>query len=310
MARLCVPGFIFRRDRPSARFTTQPAFRSFPCSVSYRANPPVSPRPFLPVTKPGVHSFSATSTSSTGDRSFSQMSQGSHLPVRSVRAPAPRSTTTPARTGVVAALKTVSSRLAERRATRQARPRPWAQPTSTAAGNPSSAHCKPAPAKPALRQPTKPAGSAGTRGNHAQRAIARVGNAVRELVKSPPKAKPAKRVRFGETTVVTVSRWIDRSEHSFIFPSWFGHLQGWRVFALSEPNEDGETEKYVSQWGSDPYDMLHTHYQATRPCGREGCVWGIIRDLMYRHPTWTPEMAIKGFNRWREIMRGRGKFYL
>ncbi|KAB8255748.1 hypothetical protein BDV32DRAFT_108754 [Aspergillus pseudonomiae] len=317
MARLCVPGFIFRRDRPTARYTTQPAFRSFPRTVAYRANPPVSPRSFLPVSsKAGVHSFSAVSTSSTGDRSFSQMSQGSHLPVRSVRAPATPSTTAPASTGVVDALKALSSRLAERRAARQARLRPWAQPSSTSrnssSGHPSMpAHRKPAPTKSAIRQPTKPVNPAGGMVTRAQRTIARIDDTLAKLVStSGRKDKPRKRVRFGETTVIPVERWIVRSEHSFIFPSWFGNLQGWRVVALSEPNDDGETEKYVSMWGSDHYDMLYTHAHSETPCSRQGCVWDRMKHIMSQHPKWTPAMVIKGFNVYREKMRQRGKFYL
>ncbi|KAE8138809.1 hypothetical protein BDV38DRAFT_291861 [Aspergillus pseudotamarii] len=321
MARLCIPGFIFRRDRPSARFTTQPAFRSFPRSVSYRANPPVSPRSFLPVSsKPGVHSFCTSSTSSTGDRSFSQMSQGSHLPVRSVRAPATPSTAAPARTGVVATLKALSSRLAERRATRQARLRPWAQPSSTSRKasprHPSAAHRKPAPTKPAIRKPTKPVNPAGNKANRAQRAIARIEHALTKLVPTSRKVKPVKSVRFGETTVIPVSRWIVRSEHSFHFPSWFGYLQGWRVVPLSEPDCDGETEKYITTWGKDRYDMLTSHVDfmvlppVGIPCGRQGCAWDTMRSIKLQHPRWTEAMVIRGFNIWREKQRQRGRFYL
>lgn len=302
------------RRQAHTRWRT-PAFLSFPRTVHYRANPPVSPRSFLPVSsKPGVHSFSTSSTSSTGNRSFSQMSQGSHLPVRSVRAPSTPSTTAPAPTGVVDALKALTSRLAERRAARQARHRPWAQPSSTSRkpspGHPSTAHRKPAPTKSAIRKPTKPVTPAPNMANRAQRAIAQIDLALAKLASASRKAKPVKRVRFGETTVIPVSRWINRSEHSFIFPSWFGHLQGWRVVALSEPNDDGETEKYISTWGSDQFDMLQTHTHSRIPCGREGCAWEAMRRIKRQRPGWTSQMLIKGFNDYREKMRQRGKFYL
>ncbi|KAE8353880.1 hypothetical protein BDV28DRAFT_132271 [Aspergillus coremiiformis] len=306
MARLCVPGFPFRASRPTPRFTTQPAFRSFPQRVVYRENPPVTPRSLLPVS-PGVHSFSTASKLSAGNHSFVEMRKGSHLPIRSVRAPSPPSAAAPASSGAAASLNGSLSRLSERRAARQARPRPWAQPRSTSRNQSLEGHLStPAPRRPAPANRSIQDSLA----IRIQRTIARIDAVLAKPVPGRKDAPVRKRVRFGETTVATVSRWIERPRHVFVgVPSSFGHLQGWSVTPLPEPDKDGELEKYVSYWGSDSYIML-TSAHKSGPCGQEGCAWNSLARLWRRHPMWTPPMVFKGWLAIREMRRKKGVFAL
>ncbi|PTU16963.1 hypothetical protein P175DRAFT_0505371 [Aspergillus ochraceoroseus IBT 24754] len=119
-----------------------------------------------------------------------------------------------------------------------------------------------------------------------------------------------KSVRFGETTVVSVSRWIERKEHVFPAPPMaMGYLQGWSVAALKEPDEDGEVDKYTTYWGSDSYVMLTSNH-AEGPCNREGCAWNSLARIQARRPMWSPETVFKAWLKKRAMIRERGGFAL
>lgn len=127
--------------------------------------------------------------------------------------------------------------------------------------------------------------------------------------KSERKSKPTKSVRFGETTVVSVPRWIDRRKHIYPGPiAAMGTLQGWSVTPLTKPDEDGEEEKYTTYWGSDSYAGIFDHI--SQPCNRQDCAWKALARLQARHPDWTPPEVFRCWLRKRESVRKKGVFML
>lgn len=100
------------------------------------------------------------------------------------------------------------------------------------------------------------------------------------------KAVEKKRLRFGEATVVSVSRWIELPDHIFSgIPSWF---KGGRVTPLFESDEDGEL-KYTTSRGSDSYEMLISYDMG--PCDGQNCAWNSQGHIWWRHSMWTPPMV-------------------
>ncbi|KAI2829873.1 hypothetical protein CBS63078_1485 [Aspergillus niger] len=331
MTRLWIPGLPYKKAPVADRFKSSAQFLSFPMAPtarfvfrrnyevpSSRSFQPVSPprtvvRSLLPVST-GVHSLSRK-PASPGVRSFAQMRQGSHLPV-SVRpsTPSPVSPPAPAATGAGRSLtrSALSSRLEERRASRQARSRPWAatpkveKPRSTTRPTPRVERAS-VPSDRAIYSPHMAA--------RARRAIRRIDEVLAKpaLVKASAggrKAKSVKSVRFGEDTVIPVSCWIVRREHVFPAPlAAMGHLQGWKVTPRSEPDEEGELEKYTTYWGSDSYVMLDCH-SASEPCGREGCQYNRLASIAARRPRWGPATVFTAWNMLREKVRQRGGFRL
>ncbi|EED18919.1 conserved hypothetical protein [Talaromyces stipitatus ATCC 10500] len=101
--------------------------------------------------------------------------------------------------------------------------------------------------------------------------VSRSANPLRSILVRPGSEKVAKKkgVRFGPTLIREVNYWIDRKRNVFQDGGlWqMGRLQGWRITPLSTPNEDGETEKYMTMWGHD-HNVIE--------CPHEGCVWGSI----------------------------------
>ncbi|PYH43359.1 uncharacterized protein BP01DRAFT_301232 [Aspergillus saccharolyticus JOP 1030-1] len=311
MARLYIPGLPFRKDPvPTAsRIKSQPAFRSFPYhpSVIFRPNVP------LPATRPCFSSHVPVFSPKSAVRSFQEMRKGSNLPVRSQV----RTTSTPkppvvGTTVVQDQLKETLSRLHERRAARQARSRPWAQARSTT--------------KPPLPQRPAPTPTSATHVRMTAREMvakidailakyaaprARVPRVPVSCVPVVRKDKSKKRVRFCETTeVLTVPRWIERKEHVFPGPlSCLGHLQGWKVTPLREPDEDGEMEKYTTYWGSDTYVCLSYH-NANSPCNRYMCAWNSLARIQAKRPAWQPPMVFSGWLKMREKLREQGEFRL
>ncbi|KAE8389354.1 hypothetical protein BDV23DRAFT_184591 [Aspergillus alliaceus] len=322
MARLYLPGLLQRANPSGARITTRPAFTPFPhFAVVFRRNPPVRPRSFVPAKPPrltDVPSFPPTSNSSTsGSRSFIEMRQGSHLPVRAPSIPSCAATPATPPAG------NLSQLLAERRAARQVRPRPWAQPTSTSR-KPSSGHLlaaaprqRAAIAQPLPSPTPRPPREASTpvdvvhtkpRGRCMEPSVT-VG-----VVHTKPCGRcmepPVKKcVRFGEVSVKSVSRWIERPKDVYIVPSFMGTLQGWSVTHLATPDEDGEMEKYVSYWGSDSYIML-TSAHAQGPCGRYRCSWNALARVQARWPHFNPSTVFAKWQQLRAIRRERGEDFL
>ncbi|KAL5361587.1 hypothetical protein BJX96DRAFT_185360 [Aspergillus floccosus] len=119
-----------------------------------------------------------------------------------------------------------------------------------------------------------------------------------------------RRVRFGATTVVPVSRWIVRQEHVYPAPPLaMGHLQGWDVTPLSESDEAGEDSKYVTYWGSDSYIMLTSNH-AKEPCDRYGCAWNSLARIQRKRPHWSPERVFEAWLHIRSMIRKQGGFAL
>ncbi|KAL2860666.1 uncharacterized protein BJX67DRAFT_392158 [Aspergillus lucknowensis] len=249
MARLCIPGVRCQKGShpETARLKTRPAVRPVPRLVTNRANLGTPCRWMMPVSTP--------------------RSSVRPFPTQ------PRPTSRPS--------FRVSSRLEERRAARQARPRPWARarprsPVTSRSDLPSANLVKP-PSKPKVQ---------------ATRAKSRAKPAI--LIKGPRKDKSVRKcVRFGATTTVSVPRWIVRREHVYSAPPLaMGHIQGWSVTPLAEPDEDGEEEKYTTYWGSDSYVILTSNH-AEGPCDRYGCAWNALGWVQAMNPTWYPEMVFE-----------------
>lgn len=91
------------------------------------------------------------------------------------------------------------------------------------------------------------------------------------------KSATKKGVRFGSAEVREVDFWIDRKRNVFQDGGlWkMGRLQGWRVTPLATPDDDGETEKYMTMWGHG-HTSLYYHSGDVPECPHEGCVWGAI----------------------------------
>ncbi|KAG2412539.1 hypothetical protein HFD88_010096 [Aspergillus terreus] len=382
MARLCVPGFPFRPSEKVPRFTTRPAFRSFPARrIVYRPTTPTPIRSFEPVfSKPGI-------------RYFPRMKKGSRIPVRVVPAhisrflargtlPTVAPVTPSARPNVTPssfpATEASLARLEERREARQARSRPWAQSRSSIDKQSRQGHlsahrpCTPHPTRvsrsvtrpqtpvsrsgapcgrcphhcpqPRPQRQPRPRVPASTFAPRSQppvtrseapvtRSVPTVTRSVPPVTRSlPPISEPTvkatrtraqrvpaqttssyakeRRVRFGVTTVVPVSRWIVRQEHVYPAPPLaMGHLQGWDVTPLSESDEAGEDSKFVTYWGSDSYIMLTSNH-AKEPCDRYGCAWNTLARIQRKRPHWSPERIFKAWLHIRSNIRKQGGFAL
>ncbi|GKZ33377.1 hypothetical protein AbraIFM66950_003231 [Aspergillus brasiliensis] len=338
MTHLWIPGLPYKKAPVADRFKSSAPFLSFPVAPTarfvFRRNYEVpSSRSFQPVSSPrtvvrsllpvstGVRSHSRK-LASAGVRSFAQMRQGSHLPV-SVRpsTPFPVSPPVPAVTGAGRSLtgSSLSSRLEERRASRQARSRPWAATPKVEGHNKSlEGHRSTTRPTPRVERASVPSDRV-ILGNHmaarTRRALRRIDEVLAKpaLVKAGAggrKAKSVKSVRFGEETVIPVSCWIVRREHVFPAPlAAMGHLQGWKVTPRSEPDEEGELEKYTTYWGSDSYVMLDSH-SASKPCGRDGCQYNRLASIAARRPRWGSATVFMAWNMLREKVRQRGGFRL
>ncbi|GAQ46856.1 similar to An13g01200 [Aspergillus niger] len=338
MTHLWIPGLPYKKAPVADRFKSSAPFLSFPTAhtarfvfrrnyeiTSSRSFQTVSPprtvvRSLLPVST-GVRSLPRKSAS-PDVRSFAQLRQGSQLPV-SVRpsTPSPASPPVPAATGAGRSLtgSVLSSRLEERRASRQARSRPWAA-TPKVEGHKKSpeGHRSTTRPSPRVERASGPSDRA-IRSPHmaarTRRALRRIDEVLAKpaLVKAGAggrKAKSVKSVRFGEDTVIPVSCWIVRREHVFPAPlAAMGHLQGWKVTPRAEPDEEGEMEKYTTYWGSDSYVMLDIH-SVSEPCGRDGCQYQRLASIAARRPGWGPATVFLAWNMLREKVRQRGGFRL
>lgn len=104
-------------------------------------------------------------------------------------------------------------------------------------------------------------------------------NPLRSILVRPDsdKVRVKKGVRFGSTEIREVDFWIDRKRNVFQDGGlWkMGRLQGWRVTPLDTPNEDGETEKYMTMWGHD-HSSVYYHHTDEPECPHEGCLWQAI----------------------------------
>lgn len=304
MSRLHIPGIPLIEDRASRFKSTGAVFRPLPRRVAFRENPERAPRrSLLPV--PSKRPEPPRPETRLGPR-LSSRSGVSPPSARSAR-PAPATATASARSSLV-------SRLEERRAARLARPRPWLEECKSsltldsAAKGPKSTVRPPspsAPSRPTVLPPTAPA--------RVRRAVALIDAvlakpAISKGVAGRNKDKSVKRVRFGEMTVVTVPRWIERKDHVFPDPGRIaGRLQGWKVTQLEEPDEDGEMCKYTTYWGhSQPSMLAFNHY---RPCGR-GCAWNRLAALQRKLRAWDTEAVFKAWLAEREKIRQRGGFAL
>ncbi|KAL3478190.1 hypothetical protein BJX99DRAFT_108807 [Aspergillus californicus] len=83
-----------------------------------------------------------------------------------------------------------------------------------------------------------------------------------------------------------------------------GRLQNWTVTPLKKPDEDGETEKYTTCWGSDSFTGISDH--GSGPCNRYGCAWNTMARIQARRPTWNPLMVFEAWLLRRTIIRERG----
>ncbi|KAL4920353.1 hypothetical protein BDW62DRAFT_216189 [Aspergillus aurantiobrunneus] len=331
MSRLRTPGSFPQYDPHPIiyRLKTQPASRLFAKSrVNSRAGPGSTARSFLP------------SPPQDSVRPFNESRLGSRLPVRS-----PSPTQQPHSF-------CLPSLIEERRAARQARPRPWVSERSTlpswlhlSSRNPMAVPKSTIPpsyepetsvnggrkSKPVKRVhfgettvisttaaapvtrwidqqehvhrppcgrkrmflPTKiPAQAQST----AQ--VDQVGNfkaKPKTSVKGGRKSKPTKTVRFGETTVISVTRWIDRRKNTYPDPiPAGGRLLGWTVTPLSEPNDQGEME-----------ERLLSHH-ANGPCGRQNCAWNALARIQAKRPSWDPSTVFKCWLLKRDSIRSYG----
>ncbi|PLB54212.1 hypothetical protein P170DRAFT_431849 [Aspergillus steynii IBT 23096] len=304
MVHLSVPGFLSVTGQ-TTRFTTQSSSLSFP-----------------------HRSVLSDLSLRTKVRSFAGLQKGSRLPVRSVvtvnsAATAPIPPSVPTSKGNV-------SHLEERRAARQARSRPWIHDGSKSVNQSCKGHLsishtvpktipkpipkhvpKPIPKSAPVPLPITRTAIPAARQTEIRQAIALIGKTLAKPVPRCLKDEPVrKRVRFGETTVIPVSRWIVRRKHIFPFPSFFGHLQGWYLKPLPEPDADGLEVAYKSTFGSDDYIMLvSTH--ASEDCERGAeCSWNTLARIQARHPMWSPPRVFKHWLRKREKMRKQGIFVL
>ncbi|KAL1979417.1 hypothetical protein VTN96DRAFT_5981 [Rasamsonia emersonii] len=194
-----------------------------------------------------------------------------------------------------------SSWLEERRAARQHRQRPWLQKGQSATTSTPPRLAK--PARPAIRE-TAPTSAR-------QRVPAYGGLLVRP---GSSEEMPEKRVRFGDVTVHEVGFWIDRQRHVFRDGAYLtGRLQGWRVTPRAEPDEEGETEKYMTMWGHDHSSLFY--HDAHKPCTNDGCAWNSLARIKRRWREkgihgWNRDDIFRTWNRYREKVRERGGFAL
>lgn len=115
--------------------------------------------------------------------------------------------------------------------------------------------------------------------------VSRSADPLRSILVRPgsDKVRSKKGVRFGSTEIREVDFWIDRKRNVFQDGGlWaMGRLQGWRVTPLKTPNEDGETEKYMTMWGHD-HSSMYYHHPDDPECPHEGCLWQAISRFARR----------------------------
>ncbi|KAL4811095.1 hypothetical protein BDV18DRAFT_128582 [Aspergillus unguis] len=146
---------------------------------------------------------------------------------------------------------------------------------------------------------------------HALKTAPKVDRSGYSLSKLPPASrKPVKSVRFGETTEVSVTRWIIPQQHTHSDPvvAKGGKLQGWSVTPLKRPTKEGDTEHYAVYCGSSKYRMLHRHC-SEKSCDNS-CSYGYLAQVQACRPKWTPEQVFKAWCRKREESRKQGTFRL
>ncbi|KAL3445671.1 hypothetical protein BJX65DRAFT_309625 [Aspergillus insuetus] len=262
MARLCILGSVLGPLFDAIRLKMQAALRSLP-------------RLFMPAL---IYRARV--------RSFAESQKGSRLAVRS---PLPA----PARSALRPSSR-FTSLLEERKASPQARSRPWASKLKSLWTSRSSLSST-SPGKP----PSKPEIHAAHTKEIARVDKVRAKPAI--LVKGPSKNKSVKMcVRFGKTSVVSVPRWIERQKDVFDGPPVvLCHLKGWSVTSLLEPDEDGEEKKYITYWDSGSFSMMTSNH-AEGPPDRCGCPWSALAWYQTRHPTWRPKMVFEAWRRERE----------
>lgn len=238
MSRLHIPAVHFIKDQAS-RYRTGPAFFSYPRQTVFQGNRERRP----------CHSFNPAPAARPSGSQSRLPTKASHPSIHS-HVPEP---------------PTSRSRLEERRAARQARPRPWLP-----AGKSVVAH-------PPHFAPTSLSAAAPA----SIRKVDLVKPAISKVIAGRNKTKTVKRVRFGDATTVTVDRWIDWNEHVFPNPPRVcGRLEGWDVKVLEKPDENGETCKYTTYWGSGFSGPTYSHTEG--PCGRYGCAWNQLADIEHR----------------------------
>ncbi|KAL1964484.1 hypothetical protein VTN77DRAFT_6910 [Rasamsonia byssochlamydoides] len=266
---------------------------------------PMDPPPSrIPVLVRSSKAFSTLKVSSRPQSRLSDSSEGSvsrlSTPCKLVRPAVATLSTPPPPRPATSRL----SWLEDRCAARQDRPRPWL-PKGKSATTPTTAR----PPTPSARPTTRVSAKSSTR---------QAETATDSILVWPGsfKEKPVKRVRFGDVTVHEVDFWIDRQRDVHRDGAWAfltGRLQGWRVTPRAEPDDEGETDKYMTMWGHD-HSSLYYH-SADRPCANDGCAWNTLARIKRR---WQ-EKAYRGWDRsdvfaawlaWRQRIRDRGGFAL
>ncbi|QKX54485.1 uncharacterized protein TRUGW13939_01572 [Talaromyces rugulosus] len=132
--------------------------------------------------------------------------------------------------------------------------------------------CKPKSVRIAVSAPTPRSGMCSRRSASSLRSI---------LVQSRPadEVRVKKSVRFGDVAVHDVDYWIDRKSNDDRGLWKMGRMQGWRVIPLSEPDEDGLWNRYMSMWGnSDHHSSLYYHIGMPK-CTNPGCHWEEIAQV-------------------------------
>ncbi|RAO68100.1 uncharacterized protein BHQ10_004112 [Talaromyces amestolkiae] len=129
--------------------------------------------------------------------------------------------------------------------------------------------------------------------------VSRSANPLRSILVRPDsdKVRPKKGVRFGSTEIREVDFWIDRKRNVFRDGglSAMGRLQGWRVTPLETPDEDGETEKYMTMWGHD-HSSVYYHHPDDPECPHEGCLWQAIARFARRCRRKKQDLGSEGEN--------------
>ncbi|KAI9368928.1 hypothetical protein BJX61DRAFT_536850 [Aspergillus egyptiacus] len=314
MSRLRLSGLVRPQMDPSpvvARIKTQPASRlTYRSRVSTPANPVPTARSFVP-SLPRRDSV----------RSFDESRHASRLPVRS---PSPTSIPSSSRPTPVRSFRR-SAILEERQAARQARPRPWLTERSSLStrrqpsSRPSTTSASPdKKVQFGSRKTVIPVTRWIDQEKHVFKPLIRYrcrdhrhvdAHHARSKARFDKAGKPVKHVRFGETTEVSVTRWIDRLLHTHPEPIHAANqkLQGWRVIPLLKPRANGEEVRYKTYWGSDPYAMLTVHLDSPCDHGHDCSYWCLAR-IQAKHPTWAPKVVFQAWLHKRESIRRKGLF--
>jgi hypothetical protein len=91
---------------------------------------------------------------------------------------------------------------------------------------------------------------------------------MKGAARSSGRQPPAKELRFGNTTVRQVEKWIVPREH--IYKSHNEIMndppRGWKVTPLEEPDSEGEDCKYVTVHGGDSLIWGHSVGGCDTPC--------------------------------------------